>query len=139
MKFAHLPRAKDEPQQVRAFLDAVGADWEFLGRYEHADDLALHNIDGGGANRVLPSEVEFHLGQVLEVHNTHGGSIGVATVTGIAGSCATGLEVTAKFEPWHDFSDYEPKIATEPEPDLGPTGGGNPARGHRFIRKGRLG
>ena len=32
--FAHLPRAKDEPAQVRALLDAVGADWEFIGRSE---------------------------------------------------------------------------------------------------------
>jgi hypothetical protein len=44
--FAHLSRAKDEPAQVRALLDAVGADWEFLGRYEHAEDLPQHRWSG---------------------------------------------------------------------------------------------
>jgi hypothetical protein len=36
---------KDEPQQARVLLDAVGADWDLLGRYEHADDIRrIHGL-----------------------------------------------------------------------------------------------
>jgi hypothetical protein len=75
-----------------------------------------------------------YVGKTMEAKNEAGGSIGVVTIE------ADGGVIYGRFEPWHDFGQYKPKIATEPEPELGPFEPGPPAKvSRRRVRRGRLG
>jgi hypothetical protein len=69
--FAHLPRTTDETAQVRALLDAVGADWEFLGRYEYGVDCHEElDIPVGGGEPAKAHRVKHR--PIREIMQEHG-------------------------------------------------------------------
>ena len=82
-------------------------------------------IDADG--EIIPKSLwASQVGKIVPFKNLNGGEAGVAKVElGPDGEPRVAISL------WHDFSQYEPKIATEPEPELGPFEPGPPAKAHR--------
>jgi hypothetical protein len=86
-------------------------------------------IDSDG--EIIPKSAwASQVGKIVPFKNLNGGEAGVAKVEiGPDGEPRVAISL------WHDFSKYAPKIATEPEPELGPFEPGPPARGHLVKRR----
>jgi hypothetical protein len=126
----HQPRS--EPAAMRALLDAVGADWEFIGRSEVGAVYSTHR-DTMRAALDSPFEPKDQTITAAEIEKAVLGSDEVSpTLPPVVHPNDSSRQ--------HRFIRmYEPGVDTAEEFDV-PVGGGEPARGSsRRVRRGRLG
>ena len=127
--FAHLPRAVDEPAQVRALLDAVGADWEYIGRSEIGAVYSMHEYrEMMRAALERPFEPRDQPITAAEIEKAVLGTDEVRpTLPPVVGPADPSRQ--------HRFIRmYEPGVDTTEEFDTD-VGGGEPARGYRVKRR----